>query len=263
MKDAQRNAMGGTARFATAVAALLVIGIAGTRPAAADMAVVQQDATPIVSQPGVGGRILTRVDAGFNLIVLGSEDGWLRVASPQLQLTGNLWVPAGRVGDIVAAPTDLPPSDGTPATSVMPRFQIETTSTGATAVPSPNMTAPNRQNDSTSVSATVARSAPTDATVSATGAAQGSAPATATASSSSPTSAATTGNVTSASGNGVPSPGDPTPALGNSTPAVGNPTPALGNPTPAMGNVTPAMGNSTPAMGNSVVGFGNTNNATQ
>ena len=259
MKDAQRNAMGGTARFATVAAALLVIGMAGTWPAAADMAVVQQDATPIVSQPGVGGRILTRVDAGFNLIVLGSEGDWLRVASPQLQLTGNLWVPAGRVGDIVAAPTDLPPSDGMPTASAMPRFQIETTSTGATAVPSPNMTAPNRQNGSTSVSAAVARSAPTDAT----GAAQGSAPATAAASSSSPTSAAATGNATSSSGSGVPSPGDPTPALGNSTPAVGNPTPALGNPTPAVGDSIPAMGNSTPAMGNSVVGFGNTNNATQ
>lgn len=262
MKDAQRSAMSGTARLATAAAALLVVGIAGTWPAAADMAVVQQDATPIVSQPGVGGRILTRVDAGFSLIVLGSEGDWLRVASPRLHLTGDLWVPAGRVSDIVAVPTDLPPSDGTSAVAAMPQFRIETTSTGAMAVPSPNMTTPNRQNGSRSVSAAVARSAPTDGTVSATGAAQVSAPATAAGSSSSPTSAAT-GNATSASANGVPSPGDPTPALGNSTPVVGNPTPAVGNPTPAVGNPTPAMGNSAPAMGNSVVGFGNANNATQ
>jgi hypothetical protein len=263
MKDAQRDTMGGTARFATAAAALLVIGIAGSRPVAADMTIVQQDATPIVSQPGVGGRILTRVDAGFNLIVLGSEGGWLRVASPQLQLTGNLWVPAGRVGDVVADPADLPPPDTTTAGAEMPRFQVVTTTAGAAAVPSPSTTASGGQNGSTGVSAAVGRSAPADPAVSATRAAGVAAPSAAAAGSSSQVSAAATGNTTSASGNPVASPGDPTPAVGNPTPAMGNVTPAMGNVTPAIGNVTPAMGNSTPAMGNSVVGFGNTNTATQ
>jgi hypothetical protein len=264
MKDAQQDAMGGAARFATAAAALLVIGIAGSRPAAADMAIVQQDATPIVSQPGVGGRILTRVDAGFNLIVLGSEGGWLRVASPQLQLTGNLWVPAGRVGDVVADPTDLPLPDTGPAGAEMPRYQIEATAAGATALPSPGTTASGGQNGSTDVSAAVGRSAPAEPAASATRAAGVAAPSAAAASSSSPTSAAATGSATSASGNAVSSPSSTTSAQSNATTAdLGNPTPALGNPTQAMGNPTEAVGNPTPAMGNSVVGFGNTNNATQ
>lgn len=265
MKDAQQGAMGGTARLATAAAALLVIGVAGSRPAAADMAIVQQDATPIVSQPGVGGRILTRVDAGFNLIVLGSEGGWLRVASPQLQLTGNLWVPAGRVGDVVADPADLPFPDTGPAGAETPRFQIQATAAGATAMPSPGTTASGGQNGSTGVSAAAGRPAPAESAVGATSAAGAAAPsAAAAASSSSPTSAATTGSATSASGNAVSSSGSPTSAQSNGTREnLGNPTPALGNPTQAMGNPTGAMGNPTPAVGNSVVGFGNTNNATQ
>jgi hypothetical protein len=263
MAVAQRDTLGGTARFATAAIVLVTIGIAGNRPAAADMAIVQQDATPIVSQPGVGGRILTRVDAGFNLIVLGSEGDWLRVASPQLQLTGNLWVPAGRVGDVVADPADLPLPDIGPAGAEMPRFQIQATAAGVTVVPSPGTTASGGQNGSTGVSAAVGRSAPAEPAVSATRAAGVSAPS-AAANTSSTTSAAATGSATSASGNAVSSPSSPTSAQSNATNADrGNPTPALGNPTQAMGNPTEAMGNPTPAMGNSVVGFGNTNNATQ
>jgi len=49
---------------------VLLMSATCNAPARADMTVVQQDKTPIVSWPGVGGRILTRVDAGFPLTVL-------------------------------------------------------------------------------------------------------------------------------------------------------------------------------------------------
>ena len=55
------------------VAALLIAATAGDQAALADMVIVQQDNTPIASAPGVGGRILTRVDAGLALTVVGRE----------------------------------------------------------------------------------------------------------------------------------------------------------------------------------------------
>jgi hypothetical protein len=91
-------------RFARLAAAmtLTLAGILALSPPvhAEDDVFVQQDNTPIVSRPGVGGKILIRVDTGFILTVLGRDGDWLEVTSPVLKLPGDsLWVPADRVGD--------------------------------------------------------------------------------------------------------------------------------------------------------------------
>lgn len=84
------------AALTLALTALLALGSSGY---AADEVFVQEDNTPIVSRPGVGGKILIRVDAGFALTVLGRDGEWLEVSSPVLKLPGDsLWVPAARVG---------------------------------------------------------------------------------------------------------------------------------------------------------------------
>jgi hypothetical protein len=78
----------------------LLAAVAWSSPVRAeDDVFVQEDNTPIVSQPGVGGKILIRVDTGFILTVLGRDGDWLEVTSPVLKLPGDsLWVPADRVG---------------------------------------------------------------------------------------------------------------------------------------------------------------------
>jgi hypothetical protein len=260
MTRVRRRSLPGIATLIAATAILTLAAPAGVHPARADTAIVQQDATPIVSRPGVGGRILTRVDTGFTLTVLGREGEWLEVASPQLKLTGELWVPAARVGDIVAAPADLTPSEPASATTAAPQFRITSNMSGSmSALPLGTTTTAGPRNSggvssavTRSTSATVMRSTSVNAAGSATTQAKVSA-----------TTAA--GDVTPPSDNPTPAPGNPTPtvdssptpALGNPTPAVsGNSTPALGNPTPAVsGNSTPAPGNPTPAMGNAVSGF--------
>jgi hypothetical protein len=254
-------AIGGSTRFIAGLAALLAVGIVDSRPAGADMAIVQQDATPVASKPGVGGRILTHVDTGFRLIVLGSDGEWLRVASPLLHLSGNLWVPAGRVGDFVATPADLVLPET--AAAEVPQFRMVTT-TEDLATTSAGTGGAVGASESTNASAAASRSTSNanGSTTQATGSSTPSATAAAT-----PTDnpVPAEGNPTPAVGNAVQPLGNPTPAvsgnptgaLGNPTPALGNPTPALGNPTPALGNPTPAMGNSTPAMGNTVVTVGN------
>jgi hypothetical protein len=84
------------AMLTLALAALLVPTLPGH---ADDEVFVQQDNTPIASRPGVGGKILIRVDTGFVLTVLGRDGDWLEVTSPVLKLPGDsLWVPADRVG---------------------------------------------------------------------------------------------------------------------------------------------------------------------
>jgi hypothetical protein len=102
---------------ALAVLALILGLFAAGGPARAeDDVYVQQDGTPIVSKPGIGGKILAWVDAGFPLTVHGRDGEWLQVSSSVLRLpTDSLWVPAARVGrrapgayDIAYAP-DGPP----------------------------------------------------------------------------------------------------------------------------------------------------------
>src|SRR5215467_135356 len=98
-------------RIVLSTAALLAAVTVGGTAARADMAVVQQDNTPIASAPGVGGIIVSRVDAGAVLTVLGRDGEWLQVASPQLAVAGTLWVPAARVGEIVAMPVAFAPAE--------------------------------------------------------------------------------------------------------------------------------------------------------
>lgn len=246
-RKARTTGMAGTIRLAAAVTAVSLLSFVG-RPAQADIAVVQQDATPIVSAPGVGGQVLTRVDTGFTFTVLGREGAWLKVASPRLKLGGELWVPAERVGDIVAAPDEAALSDEASSTATAPQFRMTTATTGGMAAASSGDTSIGRR-DSNGVSAAVTRSTSSNAgrsTIRATG---GSTTAT---------------DVTSVSDSPVPAEGNPTPATGSVVGSPGNPNPAAsGTPTPAPGNPTPGVGNSTPGTGNSVVGFRNSRATTQ
>jgi len=277
---ASRRGLQWTIRLAAAIAALPL----GAAVARADIAIVQQDRTPIVSAPGVGGRILTRVDAGFTFIVVGRNGDWLQVESPQLNLTGTLWVPVGRMGDVIAMPTEAMPAASAPMTAAEPQFRITSAVTGdATS----SAGVPVLSRGSTGVSAAAARTASlgTTGTTRATGGATTAAATTsAVTDEGNPTppvgnSGQPLGNPTPPVGNSGQPLGNPTAPLGNSGQPLGNPTPAVsgnpttavssnptpalgspvgsfGNPTPALGNPTPAMANSTPAMGNTTVGIG-------
>ncbi len=86
---------------------LFLLTIAGVCPASAAEVYVQQDATPLVSKPGIGGKILTWVDTGFPLVVIGIEGEWLKVSSPKLKLSADLWVPLARVGRTVPGQFDI------------------------------------------------------------------------------------------------------------------------------------------------------------
>lgn len=86
---------------------LLLLTVAAARAASAAEVYVQQDATPLVSKPGIGGKILTWVDTGFPLVVIGIEGEWLKVSSPKLKLSADLWVPLARVGRTVPGQIDI------------------------------------------------------------------------------------------------------------------------------------------------------------
>jgi hypothetical protein len=114
-------------RFARLAAAmtLALAGILALSPPvqAEDDVFVQQDNTPIVSRPGVGGKVLIRVDTGFILTVLGRDGDWLEVTSPVLKLPGDsLWVPADRVGS--EAPGGVGTLTGT-VTASAPLYRLE------------------------------------------------------------------------------------------------------------------------------------------
>jgi hypothetical protein len=271
------RAAGDPVRLVAAAAVVLLMSAADNTPARADMTVVLQDKTPIVSWPGVGGRILTRVDAGFALTVLGRDGEWLKIASPELKLSGELWVPVARVGDIAGAPLEFAPSQAVSTTAIVPQFRIMTNTADGMGTTAPGTTAAVGSKVSTSgVTSAITRSSSSNATG---GAVQATANATPSATDvtsdlGNPTPAFSGNPTPAVSGNPTPAvSGNPTPAMtGNSTPALANsvspvgsttpavsnnPTPAMtGNPTPALGNPTPAFsGNPTPAMGN-VGGFG-------
>jgi hypothetical protein len=245
------------------VAAIAVLPL-GAALAHADITVVQQDRTPIVSAPGVGGRILARVDTGFTLTVLGREGDWLEVASPQLNLTGRLWVPAGRVGDIIAAPAEgALPEAPVAATAITPLFRITGMTRDVTTASSVAMPATLRGSNGASAAISRGANGAAQATSGATEAAAAATPAAdnAVPSENNPTpavgnSSQPVGSVTPAVGNSAQPVGNPTPAVGNPTAPVGNAVPAVGSTSPAVGNPTPAMGNSTPAMGGTVVSIG-------
>jgi hypothetical protein len=88
---------------------LAMIGILAMGPAraAADVFVLQ-DGTPLVSKPGVGGKILLWVDTGFPLTVVGREGEWLEVSGARLKAGSDiLWVPAARVGRHLPGTLDI------------------------------------------------------------------------------------------------------------------------------------------------------------
>lgn len=107
-------------RVCRAVASMLALAgmLAAASPeAAADEVFVREDDTPIVSKPGVGGKILIRVDTGFVLTVVGRDGDWLEVSSPFLKLPGDsLWVPADRVSD---------PASGSAGSPVLTVYRLE------------------------------------------------------------------------------------------------------------------------------------------
>jgi hypothetical protein len=283
------RAAGDPVRLVAAAAVVLLMSAADNTPACADMTIVQQDKTPIVSWPGVGGRILTRVDAGFPLTVLGRDGEWLKVASPELKLSGELWVPVARVGDIAGAPLEFASSPTVSTSAIVPQFRImaNTADGMGTTMPGAAATVGSKVSTGGATSA-ITRSGSSNAT-------GGAVQATASTTSSSTDVTPETGDPTPAvSGNPTPAPANPVSPLGNPTPAfggnptpavsnnptpaagnsvspVGNPTPAVsnnptpaisGNPTPAPGNSVSPVGNPTPAMGNPVGAFG-THVATQ
>jgi hypothetical protein len=88
--------------------ALLVSLLVGASVRADDNVYVQQEGTPIVSKPGVGGKILGWVGTGFPLTVHGREGDWLEVSSSLLTFPSeSLWVPAARVGDRLPGAFDI------------------------------------------------------------------------------------------------------------------------------------------------------------
>src|SRR5262245_55097020 len=184
-------------RPAVYVVSLVLAATAGDQAALADMDVVQQDNTPIASAPGVGGRILTRVDAGLALTVLGREGEWLQVTGPQLQSAGTFWVPAGRVGDVIAAPAENAPTVPTAPATDRPQFRMATASTGGVATTSPRAGSAADSKSSNSVSASTARSTQANGARTAAAAAQSG------------------GTTTTAAGN-------PRPELGKAVPAGSN-----------------------------------------
>ncbi len=293
----KRKARGtGAIRRSAAVTAVSLLALAG-QPAHADTAIVRQDATPIVSAPGVGGRVLARVDAGFPLTVVGRKGEWLRVASPQLKLPGELWVPAARVGDIVADPDDAALSDDPSSMATGPQFRITNMTDGMGTAPS-GAAASIESRGSIGGSADVTGSTSSDdaalsndplsmeigpqfritnmtdgmgtapsgaaASIESRGSIGGSVDVTRSTSSDAAgatvraTGAATRSTAAQATPDTTaPAESNPTPALGNPTPAAGNPTSAVGNPTQALGNPTPAAGNPTSAVGNPTSALGN------
>jgi hypothetical protein len=96
-----------------------IVGILAMGPAraAADVFVLQ-DSTPLVSKPGIGGKILLWVDTGFPLTVVGQEGDWLKVSGARLNAGSDaFWVPAARVGRHLPGTFDIAYSKEGPSTA--------------------------------------------------------------------------------------------------------------------------------------------------
>ncbi|HZF33252.1 MAG TPA: hypothetical protein VE914_05570 [Candidatus Angelobacter sp.] len=269
--------------FAFAMVGLLAMGPAR---AATDVFVLQ-DGTPLVSKPGVGGKILLWVDTGFPLTVVGREGDWLEVSSSHLKAGSDVaWVPAARVGSHLPGTLDIAYSQEGPATA--PEGEalfLEVVGTQEIRVHAQCRLVrvrPGRDNfvevfHETPLELDVSGPA-ADCTVSKLGD-SGTIDVALRTATGQPVATASTytlhGSVRlrtdgpwgGASGFRLPTqfvllkgmrvhpfpPGNPVPPLGNPTPALGNPTPALGNPVPALGNPTPAFGNPVPSFQHSPV----------
>ena len=277
----------------TLIALLTAIASAPGSSCAADNGFVQQDRTPLVSKPGVGGKIVAWVDAGFPLTILAQDGDWLKVSSSRLKIAADgLWVPSARVanrlpGEVEATYPNggMPNSNGmglrleiygSPDNRVRARCRVAQEGDDDFAdivdeVPiafdldGPAADCTVRRLDGVGQLDAVLRAAngviiANASTIERHGAVR----------------LRTNGPWGGASGrtlparftffkgvrtitpsgiNGIPPMGNPTPPLGNPTPALGNPTLPLGNPTPALGNPTPALGNPTPSFGNTMSSF--------
>ena len=118
----ERNGRPPLRTFLLLTLALLGILITDPARAAADVYVLQDD-TPLVSKPGVGGKILQWVDTGFPLTVVGREGEWLEVSGHLKGGSNTLWVPAARVGRNLPGMLDIAYSEAGPSTlpSGLPR----------------------------------------------------------------------------------------------------------------------------------------------
>jgi hypothetical protein len=236
---------------------------------------VLQDDTPLVSKPGVGGKILQWVDTGFPLTVVGREGEWLEVSGHLKGGSDTLWVPAARVGRHLPGTLDIAYSKAGPSTSSggLPGgegFFLEVVGTQAIRVnASCRIVQPGKDNfinvvDETPVGLDLSGPA-ADCTVSKLGGggtievalrtADGQPVAVAnTYTSHGSVHVRTNGPWGGASGNRLATqfvlfktvPRRHSFMSGNLVPPLGNPVPPLGNPVPPLGNPTPALGNPVP-----------------
>jgi len=260
----------------------LLGGALATKPAGAATDVfVLQDATPLVSKPGVGGKIVRWVDTGFPLTVVGREGDWLEVSGAPLKAGNVLWVPAARVGRHLPGTLDIAYPQQEPAFNHegQPLF-LEVVGTQEIRVRvSCRIVQPGKDDfidvvDETPVDLDVSGPA-ADCTVRKLGdsgtidvalrAVDGRVVAMAnTYTLHGGVRVRTSGPWGGPSGARLPTrftffkdmPDKPFPHRPNKPFTVGNPVPPLGNPTPPMlGNPTPPLGNPTPALGNPVPAF--------
>lgn len=252
----------------------------GPQVRAAGDSFVQQDSTPIVSQPGIGGKVLVWVDSGFPLTVLGREGDWLRVWSSQLNVgDDSLWVPAARVGNRPPAGVFDVAYSQEGQTSVGTGFRLEVdgdldlrvrvrcriVGTGDDDFVKLTDDVPTAlELDGSAASCIVrklGRSGRIDAVLLT---ASGRAIAAATTDARRGALRLRTDGPWGSAGGTVlpanfvlmrelpdmgPSFGNPVPPLGNPVPVLGNPVPSLGNPVPPLGNPVPSLGNPVPMMG--------------
>ena len=244
------------------VALVAILAMAPAR-AAADVFVLQ-DGTPLVSKPGIGGKILLWVDTGFPLTVVGQEGDWLKVSGARLKASSDaFWVPAARVGRHLPGTLDIAYSKEGP--SIAPGMEalfLEVVGTQAIRVrASCRIVQPGKDDFIDVVNETPLEldvSGPAaDCTVSKLGG-SGTIDVALRTADGRPVAAATAytphgavrvrthGPWGGASGARLPTrfvvlkemTGKPF-LLGNPVPPLGNPTPALGNPTPALANPVP------------------------
>jgi hypothetical protein len=254
------------------VLASAVLGVMSAGPAqAANDVLVLEDGTPLVSKPGVGGKILLWVDTGFPLTVVGREGDWLKVSSSQLKSgSGPLWVPAARVGRHLPGTVDITYSQEAPLAGSGERgLFLEVIGTQEIRVRARcRIAQPGKDDfidvvDETPLELDVSGPA-TDCTVRKLGdsgtidvalrTANGQP--VATANTYAPHGAVrvrTDGPWGGSTGKRLSTrvtffkqmpdspfpPGNPVPPSGNPVPPLSNPTPPLGNPTPALGNPVP------------------------
>jgi hypothetical protein len=251
-----------------AIAGVLVMGPAR----AASEVFVLQDGTPLVSKPGIGGKILLWVDTGFPLRVVGYEGEWIEVSSSHLKAGSDLaWVPAARVGRHLPGTLDIDYSPEEPSAAPAGALFLEAVGSQEIRIRAQCRIVQPGKDDfvdvirDTPLQLDVSGPA-TDCTVSKLGD-DGTLDVALRTATGQPVAAAsaytlhgavrlrTDGPWGGASGFRLPTrfvllkgmrvhpfpPGNLVPPLGNPTPAFGNPTPALGNPTPALGNPVPAF----------------------